>query len=100
MALGLRATEAVKAKLRSLAEDAGRRPVYEALSERITLIRTDPGHRLARGVERQMQPSGVLARASVVHVSDLDETWVLVWTAVVDADGEAAALHHVEQLEP
>jgi hypothetical protein len=98
VALALRATEAVRALLRSLASDSHGAVVYNALAERITLIRHDPGNRLARGVERQMEPSGVLARASLVFIPDTEQTWVIVWTAVADDEGEAIALHHIEPL--
>jgi hypothetical protein len=99
MALALQASEAVKTLLRDLAGDKSRRYIYDALSERITLIRHDPGDRLARGVERQMQPGGIIARASVIHIDDSQEKWVLVWTAVAKDDGEAISLHHIEQLD-
>ena len=95
----MRATDAVKKLLRSLAADPSREALYAALAERITLIRTDPASRLARGVERQMQPSGTLARASVVYVSEFNETWVVVWTAVVDDEGEAVELRHIDELK-
>ena len=98
MALTLRATDAVKSLLRALAADEARRAVYDALAERITLIRHDPANRLARGVERQMQPSGIMARASVVFVAEAHESWAVVWTAVADESGEAISLHHIEQL--
>ncbi len=99
MALALRATEAVKQLLRSLRADPVQELVYAALEERITVIRTDPGSRLARGVERQMQPSGILARATVVDVRDRDERWVIVWTAVADEEGEAVQLRHIERYQ-
>jgi hypothetical protein len=98
MAFALRATEEVKALLRRLA-GAEERGAYEALAERITLIRHDPTNRLARGTERQMQPSGLLARASVVFVASPHQTWVIVWTVRADDEGDAIVLHHIEQLE-
>jgi len=99
VALALRATQAVKSLLRAFAADKDRRAVYEALAERITLIRHDPADRVARGIERQMQPSGIMARASVVFVAAVHESWAIVWTAVADEQGEAISLHRIEQLE-
>ena len=97
MAFALRASASVRAVLRSLRDDPDRADVWQAVSERIALIRTDPAAPRARGVERQMQPSGVLARATSVAVPDSNEMWIVVWHLAHDDSGDAIELVRVER---
>lgn len=95
MAFALRATAAVRDLLAQLRADPAATELWQALSARITLIRTEPTSPRARGVERQMQPSGILARASVVPIIGTDDTWIVVWHLVSNDDGDAIELVYV-----
>jgi hypothetical protein len=92
MPFPLRATEAVKKTLRQLRDGDDTSELWTAIQKRVALIRTEPASPLARGVERQMQPSGILARASMIYVDG--DAWALVWYV----DDDAIHLVHLERL--
>lgn len=78
-------------------DDAAR---SDALEDRIDLISADPGHPLARGLERWFEDRQKLARVSTVFVPALREAWAIVWTLDSDEGADKVVLRLIEQIEP
>jgi hypothetical protein len=87
--LPVRATTQVTGQMRLLqADDAD---TFEAVRERIRLIRSEPSHPRALGVACKV-PGGPLGRASTIQRPTC--RWILVWG--IDDDG--VALVHLERI--
>lgn len=59
--------------------------LYARLYARIVLIRDDPQHHLARGLERWLPESKQMGRVSTIDTYDKG-TWAIAWTLDPDTD--------------
>lgn len=80
MPLKLKAPFEVRALLRDLRDNADCAADFQALSERITALRHDPGSPGLRGKAYRVQGDETV-RVSLVHVSEpAPHTWLIAWS--------------------